>query len=209
MLNRINQRLGTEICALLPRSRVISLVLLLVCAELATAQSVVSDPLPSWTNDATKKSILNSVERVTKPGSSDFVPVPERIATFDNDGTLWSEQPIYFQFAFALDRVKQLAPEHPEWKTTQPFKAVIDGDMKAVAASGEKGLAELIMATHTGMSTDEFTSAVTSWINSAQHPRFKRPYTDLVYQPMQLENDLSLPKDVGHMEDSRCSNQQK
>ena len=103
---------------------------------------------------------------------------------FDNDGTLWSEQPIYFQFAFALDRVKALAPQHPEWQTTQPFKAVLDGDMKTLAGSGEKGLAELVMATHTGMTTNEFANAVNQWLASARHPRVKRPYTDLVYQPM-------------------------
>jgi phosphoglycolate phosphatase-like HAD superfamily hydrolase len=103
---------------------------------------------------------------------------------FDNDGTLWAEQPIYFQFAFALDRVKALVPQHPEWKTTQPFKAVLDGDMKTVAGSGEKGLVEIMMAAHAGMTTDEFARIVADWIRSARHPRFKTPYTDLVYQPM-------------------------
>jgi hypothetical protein len=122
----------------------------------------------------------STLTRVTRPGGADFVPIPERIATFDNDGTLWSEQPIYFQFAFALDRVKALAPQHPDWKTTQPFKAVLDGDMKALAASGEKGLVELLLATHTGMSTEDFAKAVAAWMASARHPRFKRPYTDLV-----------------------------
>src|SRR5262245_7044757 len=110
-------------------ARIVSLVLLLICAQFAGAQSAAPDPLPSWNNDAARRSIIDFVDKVTKPGGADFVPVNERIATFDNDGTLWSEQPIYFQFAFALDRVKQLAPRHPEWKTTQPFKAVLDGDM--------------------------------------------------------------------------------
>ncbi len=142
------------------------------------------DPLPSWNDGPTKKAIIEFVARVTKEGGGDFVPVAERIATFDNDGTLWSEQPIYFQLAFALDRVKALAPQHPDWKTQQPFKAVLDGDTKALAASGEKGLAELVMATHTGMTTDEFAKSVADWLATARHPRFKRPYTDLVYQPM-------------------------
>lgn len=154
---------------------------LLVFVTIANAQS---DPLPSWNDGTNKRAIVDFVSRVTKEGSPDFVPVNQRIATFDNDGTLWSEQPIYFQFAFALDRVKAVAPQHPEWKTQQPFKAVIDGDLKALAASGEKGLAELIMSTHTGMSTDDFSAVVAEWLATAKHPRFKRPYTDLVYQPM-------------------------
>jgi phosphoserine phosphatase len=144
----------------------------------------VADPLPSWNDGPAKTAIIQFVERVTKVGGPDFVPPAERIATFDNDGTLWSEQPIYFQFAFALDRVKALAPQHPEWKTQQPFKAVLDGDMKALVASGEKGLVELVMATHTGMTTDEFAKTAADWLATAKHPRFKRPYTDLVYQPM-------------------------
>lgn len=148
------------------------------------AQPAQLDPLPSWNDGPVKNAIVAFVAKVTKPGAADFVPIPERIATFDNDGTLWSEQPIYFQFAFALDRVKALAPEHPEWKTTQPFKAVLDGDMKAVVASGEKGIVELLMATHTGMNTEQFTQTVKEWFSTAQHPRFKRPYTDLVFQPM-------------------------
>jgi phosphoglycolate phosphatase-like HAD superfamily hydrolase len=140
--------------------------------------------LPSWNDGASKRAIVDFVTRVTKDGSVDYVPVAERIATFDNDGTLWSEQPIYFQFIFALDRVKALAPQHPEWRTQQPFKGAISGDMKALAASGEKGLGELLIATNTGMSTDEFSKAVSDWLSTAKHPRFKRPYTELVYQPM-------------------------
>ena len=147
----------------------------------ATAQS---DPLSSWNDTAPKKAIIDFVNRVTKNNGPDFVPVAERIATFDNDGTLWSEQPIYFQFAFVLDRVKQMAPQHPDWKTTQPFQAVLDGDMKAVAASGEKGLVELLLATHTGMTTEEFSTSVADWLYSAKHPRFKQPYTRMVFQPM-------------------------
>src|SRR5215510_6222060 len=118
------------------------------------------DPLPSWNETAAKKAIVAFVERVSREGSPDFVPVPERIATFDNDGTLWSEKPVPFQLAFALDRVKALAPEHPEWKTKEPFASLLKGDMKAVAASGEKGVLEIVAATHTGMTTDEFTKTV-------------------------------------------------
>ena len=117
-------------------------------------------------------------------GRADFVPEDQRIATFDNDGTLWIEQPMYVQFAFVFDRVKALAPQNPDWKTKQPFKAVLDGDMKALAASGEQGLAELIAVTHAGMTTDEFEKIVTEWLATARDPRFKRPYTELVYQPM-------------------------
>ena len=156
--------------------------LLFSCATIAAHAQ--SDPLPSWNDGANKRAIVDFVARVTKEGGPDFVPVAERIATFDNDGTLWSEQPIYFQFAFALDRVKALAVQHPEWKTQQPFKAVLEGDTKALAASGEKGLVELLMATHTGMTTDEFGKAVSDWLAKARHVHFGRPYTDLVYQPM-------------------------
>ena len=149
--------------------------------ETAWAQS---DQLPSWNDGATKQSITNFVARVTAQGSPDFVPVDQRIATFDNDGTLWIEQPMYVQLAFALDRVKAMAPMHPEWKDKQPFKAVLDGDMRALAASGEKGLVELVMVTHAGLTTDEFAKIVSDWLAIARHPRFKRPYTELVYQPM-------------------------
>ena len=142
------------------------------------------DLLPSWNDTAPKKAIVAFVERVTKQGSPDFVPPAERIATFDNDGTLWAEQPMYVQMAFALDRVKALAPQHPEWKDKQPFKAVLEGDMKTFAESGERGLLELVVATHAGMTADEFAKIVTDWLATARHPRFNRPYTELVYQPM-------------------------
>lgn len=142
------------------------------------------DPLPSWNDGAVKKSIVDFVTRTTTTGSADFVPVPERIAVFDNDGTLWTEQPVYFQFAFAIDRVKQLAPQHPKWQTREPFKSILAGDMAGLAASGQKGLLEVVAATHSGMTTEEFARTVGEWITSAQHPRFKRPYIDLVYQPM-------------------------
>lgn len=150
----------------------------------ATSASAQTDPLPSWNDGPVKQAILDFVKRVTVEGAADFVPIPERIAVFDNDGTLWSEQPIYFQFAFAVDRVKALAPEHPEWKTEEPFKSLLAGDLKGLAASGEKGLLEIMSVSHTGMTTESFTRTVTDWLAGAQHPRFKRPYTDLVYQPM-------------------------
>jgi phosphoglycolate phosphatase-like HAD superfamily hydrolase len=143
-----------------------------------------SDPLPSWNDTAPKAAIVEFVEKVSKEGSPDFVPEPERIAVFDNDGTLWTEHPMYVQLAFALDRVKAEAPSHPEWATTQPFQAVLEGDMKTLAAAGEKGLVELIMATHAGMTTEQFQTIVTDWIATARDPRFKKPYTELVYQPM-------------------------
>jgi haloacid dehalogenase-like hydrolase len=142
------------------------------------------DPLPSWNDTAPKRAILNFVNRVTKEGAPDFVPPAERIATFDNDGTLWTEQPVYVQVAFALGRVKALAPKHPDWKIRQPFKGVLEGDVKAVVASGEKGLGELMAVTHVGNTTQEFETIVTDWIGSARHPKTKRLYTEMVYQPM-------------------------
>jgi len=143
-----------------------------------------SDPLPSWNDGDAKQRILEFVDRVTDPGAPDFVPELERIATFDNDGTLWSERPVYFQLFFAVDRVKELAPEHPEWKDRQPFKAVLEGDLEAVVASGEHGLLELVLATHAGMTTTEFEEIVERWLDTALHPERDRPYTELVYQPM-------------------------
>jgi hypothetical protein len=143
-----------------------------------------SDPLPSWNDGKARQSVLDFVASVTREGSANFVPVPRRIATFDNDGTLWVEQPMYTQLAFALDQVKALAPQHPEWKKKQPFKAVLDGDVKALAEAGERGLVEIVMATHANISTDDFERVVTDWLSTARHPRFKQPYTDLVYQPM-------------------------
>jgi phosphoglycolate phosphatase-like HAD superfamily hydrolase len=143
-----------------------------------------SDPLPSWNDGDAKQRILEFVDRVTDPAGPDFVPGPERIATFDNDGTLWSEKPVYFQLLFAMDRIRELAPKHPEWKNKQPFKGVLEGDHKAVAATGKHGLLELVMASHTGMTTAEFEQIVETWIATARHPERHRPYTELVYQPM-------------------------
>jgi hypothetical protein len=154
---------------------------ILLVAVPAWAQN---DPLPSWNYTAPKAAIVAFVEKVTKEGSPDFVAEPERIAVFDNDGTLWTEHPMYVQLAFALDRVKAEAASHPEWKDTQPFKAVLEGDMKTLAAAGEKGLMEILMTTHAGMTGDEFQTIVTDWIATARDPRFKKPYTELVYQPM-------------------------
>jgi len=158
--------------------------LLAVVLTIAMAAAHAADPLPSWNDGPTKAAIVAFVDKVARQGSPDFVPEPERIATFDNDGTLWAEQPMYFQLVFALDRVKALAPKHPEWKTTQPFKAALEGDMKTLAASGEKGLLTLVMATHAGMTTAEFEKIVKDWIATARHPITKRPYTKMVYQPM-------------------------
>ena len=164
--------------------RVAVFVLLLIVTLGAAHPAAAGAPLPSWNEGATKKSIMEFVNRVTRPGSPEFVAPEERIAVFDNDGTLWSEKPVYVQFVFAVDRVKALAPGRPAWKTEQPFKAVLEHDMKAFAASGEKGVGEVLMATHTGMTTAEFEQIVTDWFVTARHPRFNRPYTDLVFQPM-------------------------
>jgi phosphoglycolate phosphatase-like HAD superfamily hydrolase len=161
-----------------------ALVLTLAGPSWVRAQSSGADPLPSWQDGAAKQAILAFVARVTKDGGPDFVPGPERIAVFDNDGTLWSEQPGYVQLAYVIDRVKALAPKHPEWKDNQPFKGVLAGDLKAALAGGERAILELVMATHAGMTTEEFAASVTSWLSRAKHPRFGRPYTELVYQPM-------------------------
>jgi haloacid dehalogenase-like hydrolase len=155
-----------------------SVLLLLAMAAQA------ADPLPSWNEGASKARILAFVEAVTQPGGKDFVAPADRIAVFDNDGTLWAEQPMYVQLFFAIDRVKALAPKHPEWKTQQPFKAVLEGDMKALAASGEKGLLTLVMATHAGMTTEQFATIVKDWLATARHPTTHRPFTKMVYQPM-------------------------
>ena len=142
------------------------------------------DLLPSWNDTTAKAAIVKFVNRVTTEGSADFVPPADRIAVFDNDGTLWSEQPMYFQLAFALDRVKALAPRHPEWKNQQPFKAALEGDMKALAETGEHGLLELVIATHAGNTSEEFAQIVRDWVSTARHPKLGRPYTELVFQPM-------------------------
>jgi phosphoglycolate phosphatase-like HAD superfamily hydrolase len=157
---------------------------ILFCSLAGVDAFAQTDPLPSWNEGAAKKTITDFVTRATTTGSPDFVPAELRIATFDNDGTLWTEQPYYFQLAFAFDRVNALAPQHPEWKTKQPFKALLEHDTQALAAAGQKGLLEIVAATHTGMSVEEFSKLVLDWTASARHPKFKRPYTDLIYQPM-------------------------
>ncbi len=142
------------------------------------------DRLPSWNEGPAKKSIAAFVEKVTKAGSAEFVPPAERVATFDNDGTLWCEQPMYFQLLFALDRVKTLAPQHPEWKDKEPFASLLKGDVKGALAGGEKAMMEIVMVTHAGMTTEEFEQIVKDWIATAKHPKFKKPLTECVYQPM-------------------------
>ncbi len=165
----------------------LSTVLLVWAVNLVfTTSSKADDPLPSWTEGPTKSAITQFVQAVTEEGSKDYVPPEERIATFDNDGTLWVEYPIYTQILFAFDRVKELAPQHPEWRTKQPFKAVLEGDMKTVGESGMEGVMEIVMATHAGITATEFANEASDWLRSTQHPRFKRPYVECVYQP-QLE----------------------
>ncbi|MCX5581734.1 HAD family hydrolase [Kaistia terrae] len=146
--------------------------------------SAQTDPLPSWNDGTVKSSIIDFVARVKKEGGTDFVKPEERLATFDNDGTLWSEQPFYYQGVFALDQIKALAPSHPEWKTTQPFQSVLEGDMAGVMKSGEKGLTEIIAVSASGMSTDQFNKTVADWFATAREPRFKRPYGEMIFQPM-------------------------
>ena len=150
-------------------------------SEVETLQA---DPLPSWNEGNSKEAIIAFVTMTTKEGSSDFIPVADRIACFDNDGTLWSEQPMYFQLAFAIDQVKAMAAQHPEWKTTQPFQAVLEGDMKTVMAGGEKALLQIVAVTHAGMTTEVFEQTVKEWMATATHPITKKHYNEMIYQPM-------------------------
>jgi phosphoserine phosphatase len=149
-----------------------------------TLPVMAADVLPSWHEGRTKQGIIQFVADVTNKSGPKFIEPAERIAVFDNDGTLWSEKPAYFQLFFALDRLKALAPKHPEWKTKQPFKAALEGDLKTVFSGGEHALIELVMASHAGNTTEEFNGIVTEWIGTTKHPRFKRPYTECVFQPM-------------------------
>ncbi len=167
----------------MPRIARLSLAIagLALVASSATAQT---DPLPSWKAGPSKQAILKFVADVTKDGAPGFVPVAERIAVFDNDGTLWSEQPLYFQLAFALERVKATASQHPEWKTQEPFKTLLTGDVKGALAQGQKAILEIMMATHAGMTTDEFAKIVSEWAATAKHPKSGRLYTEMIYQPM-------------------------
>ena len=160
-------------------------VLPLAVAE-APQAAAPPDPLPSWNQSQSKQAIITFINRTTTEGSPDFVPPGERIAVFDNDGTLWAEQPAYFQLIFAIDRVKALAPQHPEWQQQEPFKSVLGGDLKALAAQGQSGIAQIIAATHSGMTTDEFNAIASQWLATARHPTTNMPYTQMIYQP-QLE----------------------
>jgi phosphoserine phosphatase len=148
------------------------------------SSACVADPLPSWNDTGPKRAIVAFVDKVTTKGSADYLPPAERIATFDNDGTLWTEQPVYFQFLYVVDRVKALAPRHPEWKTQEPFAALLKGDMKGLLGSGEAGLLKLMAATHAGMTTDEFAQSVSDWIATARHPKTGRLLSEMIYQPM-------------------------
>jgi phosphoglycolate phosphatase-like HAD superfamily hydrolase len=164
--------------------RSILVVAVLLACLVAAAPAFAADPLPSWNDGASKKAIMAFVAKTTERNSPDFVAPDNRIATFDNDGTLWAEQPMYSQLLFALDRVKVLAPKHPEWKDKEPFASLLKGDVKAALAGGEPAIGEIVMTTHAGMTTDEFDKIVTDWIATARHPVTKRPYTEMVYQPM-------------------------
>jgi len=146
--------------------------------------AMAAEPLPSWNAGPSKQAIVAFVEKVTREGTPDFVPPAERIATFDNDGTLWAEQPMYFQLLFALHRVKALAPQHPEWKTKEPFASVLKGDLKSALAGGDRALLELVMVTHAGTTTEEFSRQVADWIATARHPTTGRLLSEMVYQPM-------------------------
>ncbi|MDX9834226.1 MAG: HAD family hydrolase [Desulfobulbus sp.] len=143
-----------------------------------------ADPLPSWNDTGSKQAIVAFVKKVTRKGSADFVQPSERIATFDNDGTLWAEQPMYFQLLFALDRVKALAPQHPEWQGKEPFASLLKGNVKGALEGGEPAIAQITMETHAGMTAEEFEKIVKDWIATAKHPVTKRPYTEMVYKPM-------------------------
>jgi phosphoglycolate phosphatase-like HAD superfamily hydrolase len=162
------------------RSTLISIAIIFVaCSALAQ-----HDPLPSWNDGAAKQSIVIFVQRATQEGGPDFVLPAERIATFDNDGTLWCEQPMYFQMIFAFDRIKAVAADHPEWADKEPFKYVLAGDLRKFGATGQKGLLDIMAATHAGMPVEEFHAIVREWMETARHPRFHRPYNQCIYQPM-------------------------
>lgn len=164
------------------QNRIAGLLILIMSLSVGMVQA--AEPLASWHDGKTKNSIINFVQAVTTEGSKGFVAASDRIAVFDNDGTLWAEQPYYVQLEFTLDRVKQLAASHPEWRDQQPFKGVLEGDIKSVLAGGEKALLELVMATHAGMDTETFSKQVSAWIETAKHPKTNLKYTGMVYQPM-------------------------
>ncbi|MBJ6134516.1 haloacid dehalogenase-like hydrolase [Ochrobactrum sp. Q0168] len=162
--------------------RLLAQILLIVTLQVST--SAWADDLASWNDVKSRQQIVDFVEKVTKEGSKNYVAPADRIAVFDNDGTLWTEQPYYFQLAFMLDRVKALAPDHPEWKTTEPFKSILAGDLAGIARSGEKGVVELGMVTHAGMTTDEFDKIVTDWYDTAKHPKTGKPFAEMTFLPM-------------------------
>ena len=166
------------------RIRHLAAGLALLFALVAALPAIAADPLASWNDGAAKQSITDFVAAATRAGGPGFIAPAERIAVFDNDGTLWAEQPVYFQLAFAFDRIRALAPQNPRWKTTEPFASILASDIKTALAGGEKAVAEMVMATHAGMTTDEFAKIVAEWVATAKHPRFDRPYTEVVYQPM-------------------------
>jgi phosphoserine phosphatase len=166
------------------RLQILLAVALIGAAAFTTTIVRAADPLPSWNNGTAKKAIVEFVKVTTTKGGLKFVPPAERIAVFDNDGTLWAEQPMYFQLAFALDRVKALAPQHPEWKDKEPFASLLKGDLKTVLAGGEKTLLEIVMATHAGMTAEEFEKIVRDWMVTARHPKTGRPYNEMIYLPM-------------------------
>ncbi len=172
-MNQPQRRKSIRICA-------IATFLVTLCTSFSFAAE---DPLPSWNEGSTKKAILQFVADVTKEGGEKYVAPAERIATFDNDGTLWCEQPLYFQLAFAIDRIKTLSSQHPEWKEKEPFKSILAGDLKGALAGGEKAIGEIMVVTHSGMTTEEFSKIVSDWTKTAKHPKFQRSYTELVYQP--------------------------
>ncbi|WP_431284782.1 HAD family hydrolase [Humitalea sp. 24SJ18S-53] len=168
----------------LTRRALAATALTLAAATAAEAQAPVNDPLPSWRDGAAKRAIFTAIRRTVRQGTPDYVPPGQRVAVFDNDGTLWVEQPVYTQFTFAIDRLREMAGRDPSLGEREPMKAALAGDMRGVMASGEKGLAEIIAITHAGMSQDAFNDIVTRWLATARHPRFNRPYTQLIYQPM-------------------------
>jgi phosphoserine phosphatase len=171
--------------SLLAVALVVAMAFLVTVAHAADPlTSLGTGPLVSWNDGKAKRSVIEFVEKVTKAGLADFVPLPEHIAVFDNDGTLWAEQPMYFQLLFAIDRVKALAPQHPEWKDKEPFASLLKGDVKGALAEDERGMLEIVMTTHAGMTTGEFEQIVKDWLSTAKHPKTKRPYTEMVYQPM-------------------------
>jgi phosphoserine phosphatase len=166
------------------RLRTVSVCIAILAALLGAPAAIAADPLASWNEGAAKKSIVEFVATATRTGGPGFIAPAERIAVFDNDGTLWAEQPIYFQLAFAFDRIRAQAKQNPKWKTTEPYASILASDIKSALAGGEKAIAEIVMVTHAGMTTDEFAKIVADWIATAKHPRFDRPYTEMVYQPM-------------------------